>query len=174
MSDILQIADFEEGIYTIPLAANQEAILQEYLNDIECEYLPRLFGVDLSDLFIADLVGGVPQTQRFIDVFDKFQVQPEDCFIGDEIYQSLGIKELLKRIVYFFYIRGSFVRLTNNGPKITVSENSENPNPLFNEMFTRWNEAVDYWIAIQYRMSTEDPNTYPEYKGVREQYAIRY
>lgn len=165
MSTILQIEDFETGWFTTPLATKQETALQEIIDDVECEYLPQLLGVDLYVLFLADLDGnGVPQTQKYIDIFVKFQIQVTN---GERstIYQSLGMKKMLKAIVYFLYQRDQFTRATDNGPKQTRSENSEAVRKVGHDIFSRWNNSVKYWEAIQYRMNTENPDDYPEYDG---------
>lgn len=167
MSLILQIEDFETGWFETPLSTKQEKILQEVIDDVEAEYLPRLFGVELNALFIADLdPQGLPQTQRFIDIFIKFEIQVDTCPGGTTIYQSLGLDKMLKAIVYFLYQRDQYTRATNNGPKKTRSENSEPARKVEHDIFSRWNKAVKWWEAIQYRMKTEDPDTYPEYNGL--------
>lgn len=165
MSIILQIEDFETGWFTTPLQTKQETALQEVIDDVECEYLVKLLGVELYELFMADLdPQGVPQTQKYIDIYDKFQIQVDDCG-ANTIYQSLGMKKMLKAIVYYLYQRDQYTRATDNGPKKTRSENSEAARKVEHDIFSRWNRAVRWWYAIQYRMKTENPDDYTEYEG---------
>jgi len=165
MSIILQIEDFETGWFTTPLATKQETAMQEVIDDVECEYLPQLLGVELYVLFMADLdPQGVPQAQKYKDIYNKFQVQIDDCGTN-RIYQSLGLKKILKAIVYYLYQRDTYTRATDNGPKRTRSENSDPIRKVDHDIFSRWNRAVKWWTAIQYRMETEDPDNYPEYDG---------
>ena len=61
MSNIIQIADFAGTEYSLP---EQKYIsYQNYLDKYEKEFLVNLLGAELYDLFVSDLVGGIPQTQ---------------------------------------------------------------------------------------------------------------
>lgn len=175
MANVLFTDDFESGIFKIPLATKQEARLNEYINFTECEYLPKLFGVELSELFLADLdVDGNPTSARFIDIFIKFSIQPEDDCGDCQIYTSLGMRELLKGILYWHYVRGSWSKLTNNGAKITASENSDNIRQNEHEIYSWYSRSVQYWCAMQYKMKIELPLIYPEFKGCGIQKPINF
>lgn len=170
MSKVLQIDDFEDGFFLIPIAQCEE-ILQDVIDDVEEEYLPKLFGVKLSELFLADLdTNGVPQTARFEDVYDSFSYQDDNSCI----HQSKGLKKLLKGIVYFLFVRDRYTHLTNEGAVSPISENSSQANNQKHDIYYRWNQSVKYWEAIQNRMCVESPDDYPEFKGLKEDYAIRY
>ena len=96
---ILQVSDFASGRYKIPVKTNQDAGLTEKIDFVENTYLPRLFGVELYDLFIADLSVGTPQVPsdpRFLQVFDPFKDQTDDC-----LTQSEGMKVMLQGFVYY-------------------------------------------------------------------------
>lgn len=173
MSAILTLQDFEEGHYRIPTGVNQEEDLQEVIDITEAKYLPELLGVELADLLKADLVAGYPQSPRFVAIFDPFSFQETDCYGKKQIYQSLGMRDLLKGIVYFLYARDTMTRLTDNGAKITRSENSETPSNQKHDSYSRYNRSVDYWRAIQ-RKIEKDEATYPEYDGLEIEKAIRY
>lgn len=174
MSVILTLDDFKTGYYRISLGTKQPITLQEVMDQVEAKYIPELFGAELSALFLADLVGGVPQTQRFIDVFNPFTVQDTTIFYPGRIYTSEGIKTLLKGLVYFLYVRDTHSRVTDNGPKITRSENSEDPRGQLHDIHRRWNLSVQSWRAIQYRMDCEEPATYPEFEGLPLKTAKRF
>lgn len=165
MSVILQLTDFDTGWFTTPLAAKQEAVLQEVIDDVEEEYLPLLFGVELHALFLADLdPNGVPQTARFQFIYNKFVLQDDYC-IYDTIYQSKGMKKMLQGIVYFLYQRDQFTRATDNGAKMTRSENSDRARKVEHDIFSRWNQSHKYWTAIQWVMHDEREDEYPEFLG---------
>lgn len=172
MSLIVQIADFETGWFTTPLQAKQELTLQDVINVVEDEYMAKLLGVELNNLFIADLdANGVPQTTRFVVIFEKFTIQ-EDA--TDIIYQSLGIKRILMSIVYYLYQRDQFTRVTDNGAKRTRSENSDAVRKVSHDIFSRWNQSVKWWEAIQYKCYVESPEIYPEFKGVKNEIVNRF
>lgn len=167
MSVILKIDDFKAGYYRISLGTKQDTELQEILDKVEAKYIPLLFGVELSALFLADLdVNGVPQTARFIEVYNEFVVQDTTIFYPGKVYQSEGIKDLLKGIAYFLYTRQQKTRQTDNGPKITRSENSEDPRGQLDTLYERWNDSTEYWKAIQFKMDCEKPEIYPEFEGI--------
>lgn len=160
MSDVIQISDFQKGEYRIPTTSFQEDSLQEYIDKYERHYLIRLFGRELYDLFIADLVSGVPQTQRFVDVFNETTFQ-DDCDFCD----SYGIKEMLKGFIYFHYVRHTFTRNTTNGVKQTKSENSDSLQNVSSDLVSRHNGSVRILKCIQ-RIMCDDATLYPEYKGI--------
>ena len=160
MSNIVQLNDFKDGEFRIPKTSGQEDTLQNYLNKYERHYLVRLFGVELYDLFILNLVAGVPSSQRFEDVFNEF-VDQDDCLFCD----SQGMKLMLEGFIYFHYVRHTFTRNTTNGVKQTKSENSESLETVSADLTTRYNNAVETYRCIQRRMCNNS-DIYPEYNGV--------
>lgn len=162
---ILQISDFDNGSTAIPTNPNQEQDLTLMIDFVEGYYLPRMFGVELNDLFLADLVAGVPVSPRFVAVFDPFTEQPNSNIISSE-----GIKAMLKELVYLHYGREQQTRLTTVGAKATNSENSENRSSIGHDFMQRYNQAIDNLKSIQHYMEVIDPDNYPEYKGVRVAY----
>lgn len=157
---ILQPTDFDNGRFKIPTNSFQELDLLEYINRYELQYLPLLFGVELYELFIANLVAGVPTSQRFEDVFNAFLLQ-NDC----DYCNSEGMKEMMKAFIYFHYTRDTFTRNTTNGVKQTFSENSVSLDTVSADLTTRYNEGVKTFDCIQRKMC-EESETYPEYEGL--------
>lgn len=164
MSILSPTSDFSTGRYIIPLNPTQTVDLQVQIDYVENYYLKRLFGLELYDLFVIDLalpVAGDPTTPRFIKVFNPFDEQ-DNC----SIYSSEGIKEMLKGLTYFYYLRDLNKKVTTSGTAITNSANSENISSLWANCTSRYNEAVDTYCAIQYYMCSVDSANYPEYEGV--------
>jgi hypothetical protein len=163
---ILQVSDFASGRYKIPVKTNQDANLTATINTVESAYLPRLFGVELYGLFIADLSVGTPQIPsdpRFTKIFDPFIDQTDDCFT-----QSEGIKIMLQGFVYYLYVRDIVSRVTTDGTKVTTGENSDNVSAINHDVTSRYNDAIRSYQAIQNYMCVVDEDTYPEYEGVYE------
>ena len=162
---ILQVSDFESGRYKIPVKTNQDSGLTEKIDFIENTYLPRMFGVELYDLFIADLAGtpSVPVSARFLQVFNAFNDQTDDI-----LTQSEGIKVMLEGLVYYLYIRDRVTRVTVDGLKVTTGENSNNVTAIGHDITSRYNEAILNYQTIQNYMFNVDPDTYPEFDGVHE------
>jgi len=161
---ILNITDFNSGRYKIPLNPEQNTDLQIQIDYVENYYLKRLFGIDLYNLFIADLalpVVGEPTDPRFVKVFDSFDYQ----YTNDCIYTSEGIKEMLKGLTYFYYLRDLNKIVTTVGTTIAKSANSENVSALWANVTSRYNESVDTFNVIQLYMNNFNSVDYPEFEG---------
>jgi hypothetical protein len=160
MSNIVQTTDFKTGEFRIPKTTFQTETVQKFIDKYERKYLIRLFGRELYDLFIANLVAGVPTSARFLAVFNEF-TDENDCGICD----SDGMKEMISGFIYFHYVRRTFTRNTTNGVKQTVSENSDSLETVSADLTTRFNDSVNMYECIQKKMC-DDPATYPEFNGV--------
>ena len=168
---IIVAADFT-GRYAIPLNPNQEIDLTNMITYVENEYLPSLFGVTLYDLFIADLAGapGVPASARFLTVFNALSYQDSN----GPIYKSEGIKEMLKGLTYFHYLRDRGGKPNTTGFSTADSENSTNISALAAGVTSRYNQGIDSYRVIQDYMSNEDSATYPEFEGINQEYTYPF
>ena len=171
MATILTIDDFENGRYKIPVNPTQEIDLMDKIEYVENTYLPKLFGVELYDLFIADLdlpVAGDPTAPRFVKVFNSFNYQQNGgC---KKIVRSEGIKEMLKAFVYYLYTRDEVSRITTVGIKKTDSENSQNISAIKHDITSRINQGVMTYHAIQYYICNNDEFDYPEFDGINQKF----
>jgi hypothetical protein len=161
---ILTTDDFGDGRYTIAKDSDQTADLQIYIDYVENYYLKRMFGVELDALFQADLIlgSGVPTEARFTYIFNAFDYQDTNSMI----YSSGGIKELLKGLTYFYYLRDLNKKVAPTGTIITKSANSENISSNWVGVQSRYNESVETLRIIQAYMDYLKPVDYPEYDGV--------
>lgn len=164
---ILQVTDFANGRYKIPVKTTQDTGLIAMIATVENEYLPKLFGVELYDLFIADLSGtpSIPGSARFLQVFNAFNDQTDDF-----LTQSEGMKVMLEGLVYYLYVRDRVTRVTTDGVKVTVGENSENVTAVGEDINSQYNDAIHNYKVIQNYMLNVDPDTYPEFAGIDEQF----
>lgn len=172
MGLILNIDDFETGRTKIALNPEQEIDLEEYIDRVESEYLPKLFGVELYYLFVADwnsIPVGVPTANRFLVVYNEWTFQDDDVLI-----QSEGIMEMLKDFVYYLYLRDDVTRSSTVGLERVLGENTESVTAIGHDITSRYNEGVDTFQTIQYYMNKFDKINYPEYKGVRVNLATIY
>jgi hypothetical protein len=119
--------------------------LDLYIEKYSKFYLELLFGKTFYDLFIADLdvsVPQVPQTQRFLDVFNEFLAD------GQCLYRSEGIRQMLVKFIYFHFVRNqpNFNTVTGN-----VHNNNENSINAFYDynLVEAHNSACQDYIAIQ-------------------------
>lgn len=154
MSSIIQIADFKGTEYSLP--EQKYTSYQNYLDKYEKEFLVNLLGAELYDLFIADLVGGVPQSQRFIDIYNPFHIDDNNC-----IRYSEGLKVAALQYVYFYAVRDLAVKKTNTG--VVFNDNEVSTGPFYDgyNIVEAYNEAIKNAYAIQWYIC-DNPTDYPE------------
>lgn len=155
----LTAQDFESGKHKIAQDCFHIVDLQLCIDKVEKLMLQDLFGCELYDLFIADLIAGVPQTQRFIDLFDAF-CKDTDC----DIVRSCGVKEMLKCFVYFFYVNEQKFQNTMAGTVVSNIENSQHVSNWISGLAEHYNEGIESFKAIQFCIC-ESSEVYPEYNG---------
>ena len=157
--NIVEISDFigsvaiQEGKFTTP---NFDDIRDEWTN----HHIRQLLGAELGNLFIASLVNGVPSAGRFKTIFDPFS---ED--INSFVNESLGIKYMIKVIIWFYFARNNNVDVQLTGNVSSLAENSESSTDGFN-LVRNYNKGIRTGRAIQ-RFIRDNSATYPEYKGQR-------
>ena len=159
----LATTDFT-GKYQISNGASaQDAKIDDYIADDQEKFLIDLLGCDLYALFIADLVNDVPQTQRFIDIFNSFCI---DYPVGSGTKRrSKGIKLMLKGFTYFNIVRDSDFFNTISG---NVKNNFSNSSAVSGSQMglsERYNIAVGSYWAIQWFIC-DNAATYPEFNGI--------
>lgn len=158
----LTAQDFESGKHKIAQDCWSVTEIQSCIDKFEEIILQDLLGCELFELFKADLVAGVPQTQRFVDIFNKF-CKDDDC----GIIRSCGMVEMLKGFIFFFYVNEQKFQNTMAG---TVKSNIENSQHVSNWVFglaEHYNEGIESFKAIQHCIC-EDSTLYPEYNGQKK------
>ena len=159
---ITNVSDYV-GEYQISTDKYSEKTLNVYISKYEKKYLDRLLGCELASLFIADLdPQGVPQTQRFIDIFNSFCKQDE-C--GD-LYESDGIKEMLLGFIYFEYVKNNNSGVATSGNTRKVGENSKEAGSMMHDLYARYNLSAVTASSIQWFIC-DNMDIYPEFEGVR-------
>lgn len=132
--------------------------LDYYIEKYEAYYLVRLLGAELYALFIADLTVSdpqVPQTQRFIDIFDAFDLDEEPCIVSSE-----GIRKMLIQFIYFHYVRETQLINTANGTASNAMELGT-PSPYMNNIVQSYNQGIDNSYSIQWFIC-DNRDVYPE------------
>jgi hypothetical protein len=162
MANILIPDDFGSGEYKVP--QNCFDSIQSYIDKYEKHYLLRLLGADLYDLFVADLVNGVPVDPIYLAIFNEFRIDETGC-----IRISEGIKEMLLQFCYFHIIRDLGVKKGIGGVGTYQDEVANTGYNGFN-IVEAYNEGVDNWLNIQWFICENDAD-YPEYNGEHIRYA---
>lgn len=141
--------------------------VQDYIDEQEVFYLKKLLGLELYNLFIADLdPSGVPQSARFLSIFNEFELDT-DC----NECESRGMVQMLKGLVYFHVVRDQPVQQSTTGISKKKSENSESVSTNSLDLFTRYNNSVDDFKCIRQRI-IDNEDTYPEYNGKELDYVM--
>jgi len=146
--------------------SHQIGELQSYIDSVEPSVLRDLLGCELYDLFIADLVSGVPQSARFTAIFNAFNLDDGDCQ-----YRSLGIKEMLKGFVYYSYVRDSDYFNTISGNVKNNFANSTGTRGVQYGLDERYNVSLDTYDTIQWYIN-ENITNYPEYNGLNKEVKV--
>jgi hypothetical protein len=139
------VADFT-GKYELHTGMYVQSKIQDYIDTYESKYLINLFGASLYTEFMSDLnTSKVPKSVNFLKVYNAFQ---EDV-VFNEILISKGIKEMLLGFIYFEYSKDLINQMTPSGNVQQKGENSNNVSTLNQQIYTRYNEAVATYQAIQ-------------------------
>ncbi len=166
-AQVVKISDFNIGRNRIPRTSFQIDSLQDYIDEHEEETLISLLGLDLYNLFLADLdANGVPLSARFIAIYDSFVID-DDC----DRCRSRDMIHMLIGIIFFHYQRDQSVRATTVGSKRKKGSNSESIDLTSFDIFTRYNNSVNDYKCIR-RKICDDIETYPEFKGIDLEYVI--
>lgn len=176
---ILAPSDFK-GSVSIAQNKFDTSDLQLYIDEWENELIDNLLGCELADLFRADLVDNVPQTQRFIDIFNPFCEDiesqtlhlhwPSHVFFQFHVHggaqnRSRGMKEMLKGLIYLLYVRDQ--PRINSSIGTTDSKGVASVLVPSTTLVLPYNRSInDYW-NIQFFI-VEDEDTYPEFEGIRK------
>ena len=156
---ILATTDFESGLTRIAQDSNTIIDLTTYLTtDNEKRYIYDVMGKTLGDLFIADLVNGVPQTAKYLTIFNPFHFVE-----GDTTYSNIGLKEILKYFVYFEYTSSQTVINQSGGNQGILTEAST-PEGLIKKGEIIYNRAVDNTTNLQCYL-IDNSTDYPDFAG---------
>lgn len=155
---IISSIDFKEGAHKIALDQNVKLDLEDIISKNEASLMANLLGVELWELFKADLDNGVPQSQIYIDIYNPFIVEINGCLVI-----SQGIKQYLKGAIYFLYMREAYIKATPNG---AVSAKHEVSSSLTGNTYgsvLKLNASASTGVAIQTLIESE-PTIYPTFK----------
>ena len=155
---ILQTTDFT-GRYELAKAIATNPILQDIIDRFERITLYNLLGKELADLLIADLSNGVPQSTRFLTIYNAIYDDTDGA-----VYQSQGIKDILKAVVFYEYTKETLAKTSQSGVAVQVTENGTILSPLaaIRKGERLRNDAIESWETIQWYCE-QNGTTYPEY-----------
>lgn len=159
---MLTPSDFT-GLYKITSNTYTDASTQLYIDKYEKKYLTDLLGVDLYDLFIADLVAGVPQTAKYLTIYNAFAF---DDGVGSGCqHRSNGMLEMLKGFIYFHVMRDMLAQSTINGKIKNEFSNASQARAVETNVYDNYNEAVKTYQQIQWYIE-DNLTDYPLFNGM--------
>jgi hypothetical protein len=163
MGILITSADFKTGDTLIASDAYTLINITSAISTYEKQLLIDLLGVELCALFILDLSAGIPQTPKYLAIYNTFTKQDDYC-----IYSSIGMKEMAKKWVKFFYTRMQPQSNTIEGN--TVSPGTiATPSPMsFTSLVLDFNRMLLSYYAIQYFIE-QNIIDYPTYKGIKKE-----
>ncbi len=154
--------DFGKGKFELHHGIYEQVKIQAYIDKYEKQYLVKLLGVELFNQFVADLVSGVPQSVIYTKIYNPFEYDNVNCYI----YISEGMIDMIKGFVYYQYLKDLTNNVAISGNVRPTGENSENVSTLNSMMYTRYNESVRTYKAIQHYICDFNSD-YLQYNGVR-------
>lgn len=137
--------DFGKGKFELHHGMYEQAKIQAYIDKYERQYLVKLLGVELFNQFVADLVANVPQTAKYLKIYNPFEYDNVNCYI----YISEGMIDMIKGFVYYQYLKDLTNNVAVSGNVRPLGENSENVSTLNSMIYTRYNDSVRTFKAIQ-------------------------
>ena len=148
------------GYYDISKDSFTGGDLQTYIDNLEPTILRKLLGVELYDLFVADLdTNNVPQTAIYKAIYDAFNVD-----YNKSIVSSIGMLGMLKGFVYYEYMRDSQFASVITGKVKSEFANSTKAGFIEFGLQERYNVAVQNACAIQWYIC-QNIADYPTYNG---------
>jgi hypothetical protein len=153
--------DFGKGKYELHKGMYEQQKINGYIDKYERIYLVQLLGVDTYNAFVADLVAGVPQSPQWLAIYNAFVYDEQYC----GVVISDGMVEMVKGFIYFEYLKDQINQTWVSGVVSPSGENSTNVSTLNQQIYTRYNDAVRIYKAIQ-QYICDNSGTYPNYNGI--------
>lgn len=167
MAILVSSTDFK-GVIALPQDKYTVDLINSTIEEREKEALIYLLGIELADLFIADLSNGVPVTAKYLTIYNPLAVQ-----LYNHTFISKGLKDAVLRYIYFHYVCQQKYQNT-----ITGVVQKEGSNSSSGKIDTLWlsknyNVAVDSFRTIQYYI-LQNNSDYTEYNGTDFGYQMNF
>lgn len=161
----LSITDFERGKYKADDAGGTYSAqhLTECIVKYEPDYIYKIFGATEGARIIAYTAPGNTDYDTVIAAF----ALDNTTFCGKPIYQSLGLKEILKAAVFYEYVKNS-VKMTQSGPAKKKAEISDVLSPAGDRRFAenKFNDVLSSIEAIQWYCRNHE-TAFPDFNGIQ-------
>ena len=170
MSRFIQLEDFEKGELSIQETIYGEGDLQEVIDKQEKSVLVDLLGHELYLDFIADWDNAPAEEfseARFKTIYDELYF----VYCGHQL-ESIGIKEILKHVVFYEYMRRAGISKNTNGFCKIIDDNSKPLSGNGAGIYEYYNKGIRSYDAIQlYIGYNPESYDYKKYLGEHRQKA---
>lgn len=142
-----------------------EADLTLAIDEYENPLLYELLGIELYNLFVADLVNGVPQTAKYLTIYNAFVKE-----IDDKMVTSQGMKEMLVQWVFFYFVRTQ-PQSNSIGGNVENQDTINKPSEMsYTTLVLKYNKCITNFKSIQTYIKSVKDTDYPTYKGICKEY----
>ena len=139
------------GEINIPNAATETPLTQA-ITHYEKEILISLLGYKLYSLLIADLVNGVPVTQKYLDLVNGKEFTHtycgEDYTIKWEGLKNTALQSLIAYYVFYKYVERDVTRLYPMGVGMTPEGNGFSRTSAVNKLCAAWERMRELYGKI--------------------------
>ena len=138
--------------------------IESYITTYEESYLRELLGINLFNLYKADVVNHLPITASYLTITNPLFIEQNGYSII-----SNGIKDMLLGFIFFEYVRGNKIKQSMSGSVVNSVDNSNND---FTQefLFQRYNESIDIYKNIQTYIEL-NKTIYSTYNGLIKGYS---
>lgn len=155
------------GEIQIPNVTANGAAITQAITQYEKEILIQLLGYKLYSLLIADLVLGVPVTQKYLDLVNGAEFthsfNGQDIILKWEGLKNTALQSLIAYYVFHEYVRNNIVRLYGTGMSIVSTEKGFERVSSKPKLFEVWEKMRTLYGKIP-----------PEYKSYSNHLRIFY
>lgn len=163
MGIIITNADFI-GEYKVAQDSYTTSDIDAVIASNEKKLLVDLLGLELFDLFEADLVDRVPQTAIYLTIYNELFYTSQSCE-----FHSKGMKAYLLGQLYLLYLRNNGIKNTTGGAVKQQYETSEQLDGQGYLPVIKYNDSIDAGNIIQHYIRINDTD-YPTFNGQGLQY----
>jgi hypothetical protein len=163
MGLLIQKTDFT-GVYALSQSISDtiDASIEEY----EEKYLIDLLGVELFDLFKANVTSYIPAVGIYKTIYDPIREDYGNC-----IRISQGMKKMLLGFVWFHYAVDNAFKHSGTGIVANTQEIAVQANWDSGIVYKKYNTDVSDYQTIQWYIE-KNLSDYPKFNGQRK--ALNY
>jgi hypothetical protein len=159
---LIVVKDDFTGKYDLVKSINDK--IESYIETYEESYLRELLGIDLFNLYKANVVNHLPVNSSYLTITNPLFIEQNGYSIV-----SKGIKDMLLGFIFFEYVRDNKIKQSMSGSVVNGVDSSNND---FTQefLFQRYNESIDIYKNIQLYIELNKA-TYPTYNGFIKGYS---